>query len=125
MSLVDIIGSMRRHRSIANDAEKKIIQQAVKRGIKNKHIDSVFDLTDHAWKAKGSKLSVDWKGNGEFEELDLCVTEYVNDGPVFMFSVWDCNLSGNIGEDALVLLNGRNLVGMLDVSNRVNAGACA
>ena len=125
MRLVEIIGELRRSRLKVGSAEKKIVQRALQHGIRNKNIDSVFDLTDHMWKAKGCKLSVDWNGKGEFEELDLIVTEYVNDGPVFMFSVWDCNLSGNIGEDALVLLNGKKLVGLLDVSNRVNAGACA
>lgn len=120
MTLTDIIGERRRHQQIANDAEKKIIQQSLKLGIRNTNIDNVYDLLSYPWKMDGNKVLLNWKDEDEvFEELDMCVAEYTNDGPVFIFSVWDCNLSGNQGEDAIVLLNGRNLIGELNEQSRI------
>lgn len=120
MTLVDIIGEKRRHQQIVNDVDKKIVQQAIKLGVRNTNIDTVYELVEYPWKMVGNKVLINWKEEDEeFQELDMCITEYTNDGPIFIFSVWDCNIAGNIGEDAIVLLNGRNLIGELDEQSRI------
>lgn len=120
MNLIDIIREKRRHLKIANDAEKKIIQRSLKLGIRNTNINTVYDLMAKLWKMDGSKVLVNWTGeDDDFEELDMCVAEHTNDGSVIIFSVWDCNISGNLGEDAIVLLNGKNLIGDLDERDRI------
>lgn len=125
MSLVDLIGEKNRHQELVNKADKDIKQRAFDMGVRNKNIDSVFDLTKYNWRYQNNVVHLDWNSNGEFQELDMCITEHFNEGPVFVFSVWDCNLSGNIGEDAIVLLNGRNLIGELNVKSNTDSRVSA
>lgn len=125
MSLVDLIGEKNRHQELVNKADKDIKQRAFDMGVRNKNVNSVFDLTKYHWRYQDNKVHLDWFERGEFQELDMCIAEHFNEGPVFVFSVWDCNLSGNIGEDAIVLLNGRNLIGELNVKSNTDSRVSA
>lgn len=125
MSIVDTISDKRRHQTLVNEADTQIKERAFELGIRNRTVDSVFDLIDYTWKFVGTSVHIDWDGTGDYQELDMCITEYTNEGPVFIFSVYDCNLAGNLAEDAIVLLNGRNIVGELNVKSKINTRACA
>lgn len=116
MTLVEIIGEKRHHQKIVDDADKKIVQRAKQLGIRNCDIDAVYELVSYSWKMLDDKVLVDWDKKGEnFQELNLNITEYVNDGPIFI--VMGSERSAN--DPILVVLNGRKLIGDLNDRLRI------